>query len=66
MNNYYDIDKMNNKYAAKIAAAENSPTKDQKRGEMSKIANTGTDEPERKTENYLLTKSASTSHIPDN
>lgn len=65
MNNYYDIDKMNNKYAAKIAAAENSPTKDQKR-DQSKIANIGPDEPERKTENYLLTKSASTSHIPDN
>ena len=33
MNNYFDIDKMNNKYAAKINA-ENFPTKDQKRGDL--------------------------------
>ena len=64
MNNYYDVDKMNNKYAAKINA-ENSPTKDQKR-DLSKIANISPEEPERRTENYLLTKSASTCHIPDN
>ena len=65
MNNYFDIDKMNNKYAAKINA-ENSPTKDQKRGDLSKNAPNGLEEPERKTENFLLTKSPSTSHIPDN
>ena len=64
MNNYYDVDKMNNKYAAKINA-ENSPTKDQKR-DLSKIASISPEEPERRTENYLLTKSASTCHIPDN
>lgn len=64
MNNYFDIDKMNNKYAAKINA-ENSPTKE-KRGDLSKNAPNGLEEPERKTENFLLTKSPSTSHIPDN
>ena len=65
MNNFFDIDKMNNKYAAKVSA-ENSPTKESKRGDLSKPANNGPEEPERKVENYLLTKSSSTSHIPDN
>ena len=59
INNFFDIDKMNNKYAARVNA-ENSPTKDPKRGDASKGANNAPDEPERKIENYLLTKSSST------
>ena len=65
MNNYFDIDKWINKMSGNSnSGSGNSPTKELKRtntiGNMSNA-----DDQDRVKENYLLTKSNSTAHIPE-
>ena len=67
MNNYFDIDKWLNKITGNTekASKDGSPGKELKR--QGTIGNLdGSDGQNRDKENYLLTKSNSTAHIPEN
>ena len=63
MSNYFDIDKWINKMNGTSNKESNSPTKELRR--TNTLANFS-DEKAPEKENYLLSKSNSTAHIPDN
>ena len=66
MNNYFDIDKWVNKMNGNSNAnSSNSPAKELRRANTLGNMNSADDQ-ERAKENYLLTKTNSTWHIPEN
>ena len=69
MNNFFDIEKWLNKMGnqnSEKAASASSPTKELRRVNTLAAMMNNTDEQPRERENYLLSKSNSTAHIPDN
>ena len=65
MNNYFDIDKWNNK-VNNSAKDNSSPSKELRRVNTLASMGLNLDDAPREKENYLLSKSNSTAHIPEN